>query len=380
MEHLPDPFVHERLADVDFSHNNLECLPSEVTLPSVKSLKISHNPRLSDPLKVAAYPKLVILDVEGTDMNYASLPEVREFMTSQKDLWVKSSAKLIRDSVGVGFAEMNGVRDSMEDAIVVRESIRGDISVYAVFDGHAGYRTATYAAFLFPRECLDRAELTPQFLQNTLRTINDRARKQGLVDGSTAVICLRQGNRIAFAHLGDARAIIVRTDGSIRFETADHKPVSRGEYERVRDVGGKVVAGRTDGVLAVTRSIGDFKVFGVSYEPEIDMVDVEEDDKWLIVACDGVWDVTFPGQIRDIASKVKTPTEFAYTLRNAAYAYGSMDNISAIVVDLKHTPEIRSETFQIRKGGSILKESAAGAIQKGSQIVYFVRGDYEDTD
>jgi serine/threonine protein phosphatase PrpC len=132
-------------------------------------------------------------------------------------------------------------------------------------------------------------------------------------------------------------------------------------------------------VLAVTRAIGDFKVFGVSYVPEIDLVEVEEDDKWLVVACDGVWDVTFPGQIREIATKVKSPVEFAYTLRNASYAYGSLDNISAIVVDLKHTPELRSETFQIRKGGSLVREQAAN-VQKGVNIVYFVRGDYEDND
>jgi serine/threonine protein phosphatase PrpC len=313
-------------------------------------------------------------------MTYTSPPEVREFMTSQGNLWTKPSVKLIRDSVGVGFAEMNGIRESMEDAIVVRESIRDDLSLYSVFDGHAGYRTATYAAFLFARECLDRCELTPGFLEKTLNYVNERIRKQNLPDGSTAVIALRQGNRICFGHLGDARAMIVRKDGSIHFQTDDHKPTSRTEYERVRDVGGKVVAGRTAGVLAVTLAIGDFRVFGVSYVPEISVVELDEDDKWLVVACDGVWDVTFPAQIREIATTVKSPTEFAYTLRNAAYAYGSMDNISAIVVDLKHTPEIRSETFALRKTSALTQDPSPGSLMKGSQITYFVRSDYEPTD
>jgi hypothetical protein len=42
--------------------------------------------------------------------------------------------------------------------------------------------------------------------------------------------------------------------------------------------------GKTDGVLAVTRAIGDFKVFGISYIPELDLVEVQDEDKWLVIA------------------------------------------------------------------------------------------------
>jgi Leucine-rich repeat (LRR) protein len=375
---LPDPFISESLEDADFSHNDIASLPAELTLPALKFFKISHNPRLKTLLKTGTFPKLVILNVEGTAMKYDKPPEVREFMTNQLELWSKSSVKLIRESEWVGFAEMCGARESMEDAIVVRESIHHDISAFAVFDGHGGYRTATAAAHLFSREVGERGAMTPDFLISALAMVNDRVRKMNLPDGSTAVVALRQKNRILFGHLGDARAIIVTDTGQIRFETVDHKPVSRTEYERVRDEGGKVVQGRTAAILAVTRSIGDFRVPGVSYVPEIDEITLENDDRWLVVACDGVWDVTFPTQIKNIAQSVASAAEFAYTLRNAAYAYGSLDNISAIAVDLRYTPDPTNERFPARRISS--ERPSAPLKPRGASIVYFVREDFEEGD
>jgi integrin-linked kinase-associated serine/threonine phosphatase 2C len=44
--------------------------------------------------------------------------------------------------------------------------------------------------------------------------------------------------------------------------------------------------------LAMTRSIGDVaaKSVGVTYEPEIKAFPVSKEDKFLVIASDGLWD------------------------------------------------------------------------------------------
>ncbi|OBS57493.1 hypothetical protein A6R68_11384, partial [Neotoma lepida] len=82
----------------------------------------------------------------------------------------------------------------------------------------------------------------------------------------------------------------------------DHKPSNPLEKERIQNAGGSVMIQRVNGSLAVSRALGDFDykcVHGkgpteqlVSPEPEVhDIERSEEDDQFIILACDGIWDV-----------------------------------------------------------------------------------------
>ena len=60
------------------------------------------------------------------------------------------------------------------------------------------------------------------------------------------------------------------------------------------------MAGRVNGDLAVSRALGDFPFKTnvelppekqmVSPEPEVLIIDRNEDDQYLMFACDGIWD------------------------------------------------------------------------------------------
>jgi len=71
--------------------------------------------------------------------------------------------------------------------------------------------------------------------------------------------------------------------------TYDHKGSDRQEAKRITDAGGFVLSGRVNGVLAVTRSLGDSSmkeyVVGAPYTTETELCD---GDEFLILACDGV--------------------------------------------------------------------------------------------
>ena len=90
------------------------------------------------------------------------------------------------------------------------------------------------------------------------------------------------------ANAGDARGVLCRGGQAIRL-TYDHKGSDKQEAKRITDAGGFVMSGRVNGVLAVTRSLGDSSmkefVVGAPYTTETELCD---DDEFVILACDGV--------------------------------------------------------------------------------------------
>lgn len=90
------------------------------------------------------------------------------------------------------------------------------------------------------------------------------------------------------ANAGDARGVLCRSGRAVRL-TYDHKGTDKQEAKRIMDAGGFVMSGRVNGVLAVTRSLGDSSmkeyVVGAPYTTETDLT---EEDEFMILACDGV--------------------------------------------------------------------------------------------
>ena len=90
------------------------------------------------------------------------------------------------------------------------------------------------------------------------------------------------------ANAGDARGVLCRAGRAVRL-TYDHKGSDKQEAKRITDAGGFVMSGRVNGVLAVTRSLGDSSmkeyVVGSPYTTETEL---GSEDEFLILACDGV--------------------------------------------------------------------------------------------
>jgi serine/threonine protein phosphatase PrpC len=134
------------------------------------------------------------------------------------------------------------------------------------------------------------------------------------LSGSTAVTTLIRENKLICANLGDPGAVIGRLHGN-QWEaipqTIDHKPTDPSEHARVTKAGGvispvKNYAGESIGPprvwvknsypptpgLAMTRSLGDLvgSWAGVIATPEITEHTLTPDDKFVILASDGVWE------------------------------------------------------------------------------------------
>lgn len=107
--------------------------------------------------------------------------------------------------------------------------------------------------------------------------------------GVTVTVPPATARRVLYsANAGDARGVLCRSGKAVRL-TYDHKGTDKQEAKRITDAGGFVMSGRVNGVLAVTRSLGDSSmkefVVGAPYTTETELC---EEDEFLILACDGV--------------------------------------------------------------------------------------------
>jgi protein phosphatase PTC1 len=115
--------------------------------------------------------------------------------------------------------------------------------------------------------------------------LSPKAQAQGL----NIVVPPSNQRRVLYcANAGDARGVLCRSGKAVRL-TYDHKGSDKQEAKRITDAGGFVMSGRVNGVLAVTRSLGDSSmkefVVGAPYTTETELCN---EDEFLILACDGV--------------------------------------------------------------------------------------------
>lgn len=103
---------------------------------------------------------------------------------------------------------------------------------------------------------------------------------------------------------------------------------------------------RVNGSLAVSRALGDFVYKQVknkkpteqlvSPEPEVSVLERHAEDEFLILACDGIWDVMSNEQVCDfIRSRLKVTeslSQIANEVVDACLYKGSQDNMSIVLV------------------------------------------------
>lgn len=119
--------------------------------------------------------------------------------------------------------------------------------------------------------------------------------------------------------------------------------------------GGKVVKPlvgkiyRLNGELALSRSIGDveFSDSGLIHTPECQEIERTSRDEYLVLCCDGVWDVLSTKQVADLIRKnpTHTPEKMARVIVDTAYRKLSTDNLSCIVIALDKPERESFEEF-----------------------------------
>ncbi|KAJ5120344.1 uncharacterized protein N7515_009732 [Penicillium bovifimosum] len=137
------------------------------------------------------------------------------------------------------------------------------------------------------------------------------------------------------ANVGDARIVLCRNGKALRL-SYDHKGSDENEGRRVTNAGGLILNNRVNGVLAVTRALGDayLKDLVTGHPYTTETVIQPDADEFIILACDGLWDVCSDQEAVDLIRNVDDAQHASKILVDHALARFSTDNLSCMVIKL----------------------------------------------
>eukprot|EP01100_Stratorugosa_tubuloviscum_P013241 TRINITY_DN651_c1_g1_i2.p1 TRINITY_DN651_c1_g1~~TRINITY_DN651_c1_g1_i2.p1 ORF type:complete len:212 (+),score=64.62 TRINITY_DN651_c1_g1_i2:107-742(+) len=170
-----------------------------------------------------------------------------------------------------GVESIQNQRPHMEDTFLVCEDLKpllpfttqiSPVSLFAVFDGHAGSFTSHYCKENLIQILVKNKKLlySPEIsLKKAILTLDRKilriSARQKLYSGSTAVIALLIGTKLIVGWVGDSRAIICQENRGKRVPislTVDHRPTSNvKEAKRIKAAGGWITASGVNDLLGI---------------------------------------------------------------------------------------------------------------------------------
>lgn len=235
---------------------------------------------------------------------------------------------------------------------------------YGVFDGHNGSDAAEFTRKNILKFIVEDSHFTSS-LEKAIKSAFVRtdhafadARSLDSSSGTTVLTTLIFGRRMLVANAGDCRAVLGKRGRAIEL-SKDHKPNSTSERTRIERLGGIIYDGYLNGQLSVARAIGDWHIKGskgsrspLSAEPELKESILSDEDEFLIMACDGLWDVMSSQCAVTIVRKGlmshNDPQLCSKELIKEALQRNTCDNLTAIVVCFSPDPPPKIEIPKAR--------------------------------
>lgn len=246
-----------------------------------------------------------------------------------------------------------GKRRTMEDNFAMKDNLfenvegKPQLGYFAIFDGHGGKSASEWASKNLHTVISDAIaskdsnEINSELMKHCFIDADQKMISSGVeYPGCTATICIvdKANSAIHVANVGDSHAyFITQNEDTPICLTTEHRGSNPDEKARIEGLGGFFAGEKVNGLLEVTRSLGDgaMKTFltaapaykKVSYDPAV--------ESFVVIACDGLWDGVSPNDLKKtIFDNLEALATVPKILISAAIKAGSRDNISAMVIRL----------------------------------------------
>ncbi|CAO2833708.1 unnamed protein product [Amaranthus hypochondriacus] len=255
--------------------------------------------------------------------------------------------------------------DNLCEHLSASDDFPSPAAYYGVFDGHGGTDAASFVCSNLLKYIIE----DPQFPVSLEKAIKSAFIKADyafadstafdISSGTTALTALIFGRTMLVANAGDCRAVLGKRGRAVEL-SKDHKPNCSSEKLRIERLGGVVYDGYLNGQLSVARALGDWHMkgpkgssFPLSAEPELQETVLTEDDEFLLLACDGLWDVMSSQCAVTIARRElmlhNDPERCSRELVREALKRNTCDNLTVIVICFSADPPPRIEMPPTRR-------------------------------
>lgn len=265
-------------------------------------------------------------------------------------------------------------KTNQDASFVYRRKTGGDDFICGVIDGHGqqGHQVSDFVRNTLASQIMQerkqaadlgtRAAISRGFV-NTANRLRDRRDIDARQSGAVVAVCMRRGQDVYVANVGDTRAVLVEADDGGRVKgralTQDHTPELPAEKSRIHARGGEVGPGFFPGVgfagpprvwqrgqgsggLCVTRAIGDTSLnnVGVIADPDVVKHRLKPTDRYVVIASDGCWDHVTNDRAAKLTMQHKDPRvaseaivhEAREAWKQTAEGSGYIDDITCLVV------------------------------------------------
>ena len=315
--------------DYNINNNNFNKIKENKAEDPKKSNQRSQSTGIVNPLQKASDKE----EINEKEPKLKSKIEKEEAPINIK----KKVRKLIKDILPythVGFDGEEPKENNQDNYFIYKNFMNNKDYIYmSVCDGHGveGHFVSDFIKETLPYDMSENLKnldiLTEneieknklyQIIKETFIIANeklvDNEEINSLFSGSTCVSVIYTPEKLIVPNIGDSRAVLGRLINKENNEykainlSRDHKPTEKDEAQRIIENNGRIKPFTEDGEfvgpervwimeeevpgLAMTRSFGDrvAATVGVMSEPEIKEFDFDENDKFMIIASDGIWE------------------------------------------------------------------------------------------
>ncbi|ORY13274.1 hypothetical protein BCR34DRAFT_272780 [Clohesyomyces aquaticus] len=179
-----------------------------------------------------------------------------------------------------------------------------------------------------------------------------------LHSGSVATVLYLKETELYISNVGDAQALLIRSEGGHKMLTRKHDPAEPGERSRIREAGGFVSRqGKLNDVLEVSRAFGYVQMSpSVIASPHILNLMLGDTDEMILIASRELWEYLTPDFAVDVARSERNDLmRAAQKLRDLAIAFGATNKIMVMLIgvsDLKSKQRARFRTHSMSMGPS----------------------------
>jgi len=217
-----------------------------------------------------------------------------------------------------------------------------------VYDGHSGKYTSLYTRSQLHYKLFNNPNFPEDksFYETCIETdkrVNEIQHIHEFSCGTTALsVCVKNNKELIIGNVGDCRGYLCRDGKALEIATP-HILELESEKERIKSLGGAVVwfgTWRVNGILAVSRSIGDYNLRQlVIPDPDVTRITLEKHDEFLVIASDGLWDGVSGEEMIEIVKKTVEERGRQYVcqkLCDTGVERNTKDNVTAVIVFFDH--------------------------------------------
>lgn len=254
------------------------------------------------------------------------------------DMYMKLRKNLKTNNFKTHCNLQQGKREYMEDNVYYFKN--NIIHFSSVFDGHGGKKCSLFLKrnlYRYFQRSIEKNSRIKLGLINAYKLANNNFLNTKEESGSTCntLIINKKNSKFYVANVGDSRAIACYKNGTVKEISKDHKPTDPKEKARIQKRGGFVQDKRVDGILAMSRAMGDKKIaHHISATPDIFEGSIKK-IKYIVQASDGLYDVMKSVDvckfINQFLAKGMPKNRIPRLLVSHAIKIGSQDNVSVII-------------------------------------------------